>query len=573
MFQWFKRVLPVVTALALMTAPAFAASVLHRGNGAEPDTLDPNLAQGTWENHIIGDMIIGLYTEDVNGEPIYGAAVSHTVSDDGLVWTFKLRDMTWSDGAPVTADDFIYSWQRILNPQTAAQYASLIATEIKGGLDILEGRAGPEALGARAIAAKTLEITLTHPAPYLPQLLAHQTTFPIPKHVVEQFGRDWVKAGNYVTNGAYVLAEWVPNDYVHLVKNPLFYDADNVKIDEVYYYPTSDTSAALKRFRAGELDMQDGLTSQDIAWLKENMPGSLFLKPYLAVSYISMNTIRPPYTDVRVREALNLAFDRDTIATKVLQFEEPAAYGLTPPGTAGTNGAVMAFKDMPYEARVARAQELMREAGFGPDNRLKARFEIGPSPDNKRVGAAVQQMWKAIYVDIELQASESKVLYDLLREGDFDLAQAAWVGDYNDAKNFLFLYRTDSKDMNYGKWSNATFDQLMFDADQTADGTARAAILSRAEQIMLDDYAFIPNRFLNVRHVVQPWVKGYVTNMRDVNRTRWMSIDRPATGPEAAPSSAGGQPGGETALAEQSFWDWLMALICSWTGLFCSASS
>ena len=563
-----------VGAALLLSSICAEAVTLHRGNGAEPDSLDPDKAQGTWENHIIGDMLLGLYTEDAAGKAIYGAAESHKVSQDGLVWTFKLRDHTWSDGVPVTADDFITAWRRILDPAFHGQYASLLY-EFKNARDINEGRMKPEELAARAIDAKTIELTLDHPAPYLPQLLAHQTAFPVPKHVLDAKGDQWVKAGNYVSNGPYTLTAWSPNNYILLKKNPRFYDAANVQIDEIYYYPTSDTSAAFKRFRAGELDMQDGLSSQDIDFIKQNIPDTLHLNPNLSVSYIAINSSKPPLNDKRIREALSLAFDRDTMAEKILKFEEQAAYSFVPPGTAGYPGGVnLDFKPLSYEERVAKAKGLMEAAGYGPQNVLHLRFEIGTAPDNKRVGAAIQQMWRPIYVDVEPRGSESQVLYAQLRAGDFQVSQAAWVGDYNDAKNFLFLFRTDTKDMNYGRYSNPEFDRLMLQSDSMVDEVERGKVLAQAETIMLNDYACITNRFINGRHIVQTYVKGFVPNIRDVNRSRFLRVERPSGMTNSGPTAAG--PAGatdSTLQQEQSWWDWFTSLLCSWFGIACPTGS
>jgi oligopeptide transport system substrate-binding protein len=556
-------------ALVMLVASASAATVLRRGNNSEPDSIDPHFAQGTWENNIIGDMIIGLYTEDAQGKAIYGAAESHTVSPDGLVWTFTLRDHVWSDGTPVTADDFVYAWRRILS-EKGAQYASLLTNEFKNAKAINTGEAQPETLGARAIDAKTLELTLEHPAPYLPQLMTHYTTFPVPKHVVEKLGREWVKKGNYVGNGPYTLVEWRPNEYVKLTKNPRFWDAANVQVDEVYYEPTFDTSAALRRFRTGELDLQDGISSQDVDWIKANMRDSLHLQPYLGISYIAVNQTKPPLNDKRLREALSLAFDRDTIAYKVLKFEETPQYSLVPPGVAGyPGGSAFYFKDMPFDQRLAKAKELVQQAGYGPEKRLTLSFVTGNAPDNKRVSAAIQQMWKEIFIDIEISQQESKTVYALLRATDFQLAQAAWVADFDDAKNFLYLFRTDADEMNYGKYSNPEFDRLMVQSDQIADEVERGKILAAAEKIVLDDIGFISNRYLNTRHIVQPWVKGFVANLRDINRTRWLSVDRSGT-QQSAPS-AEVSPSDTTVAQEQSWGDWFASILCSWFGISCPA--
>src|SRR5262245_41228308 len=230
--------------------------VLRRGNGAEPASLDPHFSIGTWEDNIISDLIVGLTTADAAGKAIPGAATSWETSPDGKTWTFHLRDLQWSDGKPVTAGDFVYSWRRILDPKTAAPYASILYG-FKNAQAIGSGKMKPEELGARAIDDKTLELQLENPAPYLPELLMHTTSYPVPQQLVEAKGRDWTKPGSYIANGPYTLAEWVPNDHITLVKNPKFYDAANVKIDRVVYYPIADPDAGLKRFRAGELDTQD----------------------------------------------------------------------------------------------------------------------------------------------------------------------------------------------------------------------------------------------------------------------------------------------------------------------------
>src|SRR5438552_16143595 len=228
-------------------------NVLRRGNGAEVESLDPALADTSWEQWIISDMMMGLFTEDAKGNAIYGAAENAVVSSDGKIWTFTLRDSLWSDGTPVTADDFVYAWRRTLDPKTASKYGAILYA-FKNAKAVAEGTLAPSALGVRAEGPRTLILELEHPAPYLPELLAHNITYPVPRQLVEAKGTAWTQPGNYVSNGPYVLAERVPNDHVTLTKNPRFFDAGNVHIDRVVFYPTEDASGALKRFRAGELD-------------------------------------------------------------------------------------------------------------------------------------------------------------------------------------------------------------------------------------------------------------------------------------------------------------------------------
>jgi oligopeptide transport system substrate-binding protein len=502
--------------------------VLYRGNSAEPKSMDPHLIEGTWEVNIVGDMLMGLTTEDAQGKPIPGAAESWETSADGLTWTFHLADRQWSDGAPVTADDFVYAWRRILDPKTAAQYASLLYP-FKNAEGINAGKMKPDALGARSIDARTLEVDLEHPAPYLAELMTHQSTYPVPRHVVEAKGKDWTKPGNYVGNGPYRLVEWVPNDHVTLVKDPKFYDAANVHVDRVIFYPTSDYNAALKRFRAGELDTQDDLPASQIDWLRANMPEALGIGPYLGLSYIVVNQTRKPFDDVRVREALSLVYDRETIVNKLRRIGETPAYAIVPPGVANyPYGNTLSFRDMPQPERVKRAQALMREAGFGPDKPLKATYSIENSPDVRRIAAAAQQMWKEIYVDVDLVPSDLAINYLKLQNGDYEIGLAAWIADFNDARNFLFMLMTNNGGFNYGRYHNAEFDRLMEESDQERDPVKRGALMAQAEAIALKDFAWLPTRYRVTQNLVRPYVKGWVQNPKNFHRTRWISIDTAA---------------------------------------------
>jgi oligopeptide transport system substrate-binding protein len=501
---------------------------LNRGNGAEPKSLDPHHTEGTWEAAITGDLLTGLFTEDAEGKPMPGVAERMETSPDGKTWTFHLADHQWSDGMPVTADDFVYAWRRILDPKTAAQYASILYI-FKNAESINAGKMKPEDLGAKAIDAKTLQLELEHPAPYITELLTHQTTFPVPRHVVEAKGDSWTQAGNYVGNGAYTLAEWVPNDHVTLVKNPKFYDAENVKIDRVVFYPTTDADAALKRFRAGELDVQDPLPASQIDWLRANMPETLQIGPYLGLGYIVVNQTRKPFDDVRVREALNLAYDRETVSDKLIRLGQEPAYTFVPPGIANyPHGNALDFKPMPYSDRVKKAQDLMRQAGYGPQKPLSTTYSISTSPDARRIAAAVQQMWKQIYVNVELTPSEVQINYMKLQNGDYDIGGAGWIADYDDARNFLFLLMTNNGGFNYGRYKNAEFDKLMNQSDLEPDLKKRGELMAKAEAIALKDYAWIPTLNQVTSNLVRPYVKGWAANIKDIHRTRWLSIDTAA---------------------------------------------
>ena len=502
--------------------------VFNRGNAAEPASLDPHHTQGTWEFNIVGELIMGLTTEDAEAKPMPGAAERWETSEDGLVWTFYLRDHLWSDGQPVTAHDFIYAWRRILDPKTAAQYASFLYI-FKNAEAINGGKMPVEMLGAKAIGDKTLEVQLEHPAPYITELMMHQTAFPVPRHVVEAKGDAWTRPGSYVGNGPFTLTEWVPNDHVTIDKNPNYYDAAEVQVDRVVFYPTSDANAALKRFRAGEFDVQEAIPMDQIDWLRQNMPETLQLAPYLGLAYIVVNQSRKPFDDVRVREALNLGYDRETVTEKIIRFGEPPAYSFVPPTIANyPNRNSFDFKPLAYPDRVSRAQDLMRQAGYGPDKRLRTTYSIANTPDAKRVAAAAQQMWKQIYVDIELIQSEVAVNYMKLQTGDYDIGGAGWIADYNDAYNFLYLLMSNNGGFNYGRYRNAKFDELMAQSNQEPDAVKRGELMSEAEAIALKDHAWIPTRYLVTTNLVWPYVKGWVPNTRDFHRVRYVRIDEQA---------------------------------------------
>ena len=502
--------------------------VFNRGNGAEPASLDPHLVQGNWENNIVGDMLVGLVTENAKGEAVPGAAESWESSPDGLTWTFHLRDHQWSDGEPVTAGDFVFAWRRILDPKTAAPYSYYLHL-IKNAEAINTGNMPGTELGASAPDHKTLVVMLEHPAPYLVEYMTHGATFPVPRHVVEAKGDAWARAGNYVGNGAYTLVEWIPNDHVTLEKNPRFYDAVNVQVDRVVYYPTMDYTAALRRLRAGELDIQSRLPSREIDFLRANMADVLRISPMLSTEFLAINQTKKPFDDKRVREALNLALDRETITARIRKMDETPAYSFVPPSIANYPGAAgFSFKALSQADRVKRAQDLMRQAGYGPNNRLKTTYDIRSSaPDSLRDPAAIQSMWREIYVDADIRQNDTAVFYAKVQQGDFEIGGAGWVADFNDSTNFLDLLREGNAN-NYGRYKNPKFGAVLDQANLEVDLAKRGELLAQAEQIVLDDFALIPSYFGVSGGLARPYVKNWEPNPTDTHRTRWVTIDEQA---------------------------------------------
>jgi oligopeptide transport system substrate-binding protein len=507
-------------ALMLMTALAQAQTVLNRGNGAEPESLDPAFAGGAAEIDILGDMMVGLTTRNAAAKPVPGIAESWEVSSDGLTWTFHLRDARWSDGAPVTARDFVFAWRRLLDPRTASRTANML-WPVKNARNVSKGALPGTTLGVTAQGPHTLAVTLEHPTPYLPELLAHPAALPLPPAAQKD---GWTKPSTYVTDGPYLLKAWTPNDHVTLAKNPHFYDAAKLRIDTVTYWPTPDTQAALRRLRAGELDMQSPLPSAQLDWTRANMPGALHIVPSLALAYVVFNLHDPALKDGRVRRALNLVYDRDAVAHKVMKLGEAPAYSYVPPATANYRGGPhFDFAGVPYPARLAAARRLMQEAGYGPFNRLRLDYAVSANPDSRRLVAVFQAMARQVYVDVQIRVADYQITLRNMRQGQFQLAYATWLADFDDAATFLDLLRTGNPN-NYAGYGNPKFDAAMMAAEREADPQKRARLMQAAEKIALADNAWLAIRFLNQSEAVGPRVGGYVPNARLTNRSRWLWI-------------------------------------------------
>jgi oligopeptide transport system substrate-binding protein len=509
---------------------AFAAPVvLHRGNVAEPETLDPQRYQTSYTGYILDDLFMGLTTMDARGLPIPGAAEKWTVTPDGSIYTFKLRPgLVWSDGMKMTADDFVFGIRRALDPKSAAPFAN-IAMMIKNAAAVNAGKLKLDQLGVRAIDAQTVEIALEKPAPVLLLVLAQPFLAPAPQHAMAKFGSDWTKPGKLVSNGPYVAVEWRANDHVKLIKNPRFYDAANVQIDEVYFYPTADDAAALKRFRAGELDANGRYSPSDYPWLKAHMPDAARIAPASWYTCIEFNYRHKQWQDVRVRRALALAIDREGLTDRLLKTGELPGYGIVPPVVPGYTGATLDFKGKPMADRQAEARRLLTAAGYSETHPLTFVFRHRAGTSNRRVAIALAQMWSSIGVKAELQQDDTAIHYAALRAGDFEVADRgpSW---FTDPEYFLDGYLTDSSG-NYASYSNATFDKLMSEAKLTADPARRLAAFAKAEGEILRDVATAP-LFFNVNtDLVAPYVKGFEPSATGDHPTRFLRIDRASAAP------------------------------------------
>lgn len=514
-------------AAILFAASAAAEVVYHRGNSGEPNSLDPHRSSATWESHIIRDLFLGLVVHDGAGKVIPGAAESWEMSADGRRWRFRIRDgLLWSDGMPVTAHDFVFSFRRLVDPATGAEYASNLHI-LENGREINAGEMPTERLGVAALDDRTLELRLHTPVPYLLQLLTHVSTYAVPRHVVEREGANWVRPGAMVSNGAYVLSEWRPQTFVRLDRNPLFYDRDAVQIDRVYFYPIEDDNTALKRFRAGEIDSHDRFPARQYAWLKSRMADRVRVAPWLGVYYYAFNSAKAPFDDRRVRRALAMTIPREAITEKLLGYGVIPAWSFVPPGVDHyEKGAQADFAAWSEDERFAAARALLKDAGYGPDNPLEVTLSYNTDREHKKVALAVAHAWKKLGVVTRLFNVEAKVHFNNLKTADFEVARAGWIADYNDAENFLFLMASSTGRLNYGQFRNAEYDRLMGQASRTLDLDRRAELLHRAEAVAMDEQPITPIFFYVSRNLVQPWVKGWTDNIVDVHPTRFLRIER-----------------------------------------------
>jgi len=516
--------LGLLTLCCSLSLSAYSATInIH--NGADPASLDPHKISGDWENRIAGDIFEGLVTEDKGAEAIPGQAESWSLSDDQLVYTFTLREgIQWTDGKPVTANDFVFAFQRLMNPETAAKY-SYLQYPIKNAEDINGGKITDiSSLGVVAVDDRTLEITLEQPTPYFITALTHYTAYPLPQHVIEDKGDDWVKIENIVTNGPYKPPDWVPGSHVTTVKNDKHYDAANIKIEGAKFFVLEDESAALKRFRAGEFDILTNFPTDQYEWLQENLPGQAKVAPFAGLYYYVINNQQAPFDNADVRKALSMSINREVIGPQILGTGEIPAYSWVPPGMANYGEpATVDWKDLPYGDKVAEAKALLEGAGFTADNPLELQLRYNTNENHKRIAVAIASMWKPLGVTVELYNTETKVHYDELQKGIVEVGRAGWLADYNDADNFLNLLKS-SIDFNYGRYANAEFDALLDKANETSDAQERSGILHQAEQIALDETASIPIYYYLSRNVVSPKVSGFENNAFDIHRTRWLEL-------------------------------------------------
>jgi oligopeptide transport system substrate-binding protein len=527
---------------ALLPSLANAQMVYNRGNSGEPSTLDPHKMSTVQESHIGRDLFEGLLQYDVHGHAIPGAAESWTVSPDGKVYTFKIREnAAWSNGDPLVADDFVFAFRRMVDPRSASRYASILypiqgAEEVHTApVDETTAKKQNKAfvpidellskLGARVIDKKTLEVTLRAPTPYFTEMLTHQAAFPLHKPSIDKYGTEWVKPGNLVSNGAYIVTEFVPKDHITLVKNKNYYDANKVKIDQVNYIPIEDRNSALKRFEAGEIDNYDQFPPEQMTHIRNDLKGLYFMGPYLGIYYYAIRTDKPPFNNPKLRRALSLAVDREYLAEKIFNGTYTPAYSLAPPGINGYQPAFADYKNMSQIDRDDEARKIMQDLGYSKDKPLKLEIRYNTGEEHKACAIAIADMYKNIFVETTMINTDGKTHYSYLQEkGDYDLARAGWIADFKDPQTFLAVVQTGDGN-NYSQFSNAELDGWLHKAETEVDGAKRFEDLTKAEEVAMRETPVIVLQYYNYHNLVAKKLIGFEQNIMDVHPTKWMSID------------------------------------------------
>ncbi|NOX51535.1 MAG: peptide ABC transporter substrate-binding protein [Gammaproteobacteria bacterium] len=509
--------------IALASFAPFAhgadAPILHIGNTGEPETLDPHRYNLRLEETLLNDLFLGLTTFSAAGELIPGAALSWSTSDDGLVWTFNLRhDLKWSDGRKLTAEDFVYSFRRLQAPETAASLAYFMYM-LKNAAAINAGRKPIEDLGVSAPGPHTLVLELGQPYPYLLERLLYPTAFPVPRHVIEAHGSAWTKPQNWVSNGAYTLHNWRPQANISMRRNLHFFEPGS--IEEVRYHPVVNDQSAYNRFRNKELHAIATFPSSEIDRVKQQYGNALHISDLLSMMYLVFNTQHPHLQDKRVRQALSLAIDQQILATRILRNGNKPAFSFAPSFISNYHPSPLSHATQTRSERIIEAKRLLNDAGFNSNHPLTLTLRHVNTLEGKKLNLAISGMWREIGVHTQLLQADLRNHFSELRQGNFDVAWAGWIGE-NNPEHYLSLLRSDIGNVNYGRFKSEAFDNIMRLAQQQATIQQRNKLLSQAEHVMLSQHPVVPLYTVAVRRLVDPNLTGWHDNPRDIHQVRYL---------------------------------------------------
>ena len=472
--------------------------------GPDPETIDPALNSAVDGGNMLLHSFECLLAVDQNGQLAPGQAESWETSEDGLTWTFHLRDgLKWSDGSDLTANDFVYSWKRVCDPMVAAPYAETVLSMVEGYDKAIEGDL--DALQVAATDNNTLVVTLSAPCSYFGSLAAFATLSPVQQATVEANGDAWAtKAETYISNGPFYVSDWVPGSYIMMTKNPYYWNADAIKLDGIKWNLIEDSNAAYSAYQTGEVLMiKDGPT-EEIPSLKEN--ADFYVDPIIGTYYLSMNIDREPFNNADVRKALSLAIDRDYVANTLMQGTYSPAGNFMGPGWIDTDGKQ--FKDNAnggkeyidttnYEADLEEAKQLLADAGYPNGEGFPTiTYSTNDAGYHKVVAEYLQQAWAELGIDLQVDIVEWASFTPMRRNGDYDVARNGWVGDYSDPSNMLDLFYSTNGN-NDGKFNNADYDAAMELSRTTLDAAERSTALHNAEDILMEEAGCIPVAYYN----------------------------------------------------------------------------
>jgi len=509
---------------------AMKEGILILANGAEPETMDPQLATGSPEHHIFDALFEGLVaTTPENPDANGPGAATHWETSDFITWTFHLRkDGKWSDGTPLTAQDFLFSFERILTPKLGADYAPMLypmlnAEEFNKGevKDFAE-------VGAKALDDHTLQIILKGPAPYLPSMLKHYSWHPVPRHVIEGFGKmsdrdtKWTRVGNLVGNGPFKLKEWRYTHSITVDRNPHYWDASTVKLNEIQFIPIVSDATEERAFRDGQVHATNSMPLAKIDYYRKHEPEVFHEDPLLGTYFYRINVTKPPFNDKRVRRALALTVDRETLIKNVLRAGQKPAIGFTPPGAGEGYETPGLLKFDPDEAR-----RLLTEAGF-PNGKGFPKFDIliNTLESHRTIGEAIQEMWKKhLNIPAGVLNQDWGVYLESQRTLDFQICRAGWIGDYLDPYTFLSIWQTGDGNNNTG-WSNTHYDELMQSSLREGDTAKRMTLLAEAENLLLDELPMIPIYWYVRNHLTRTEVKGLKSSVLEHRCYKGVSLKK-----------------------------------------------
>ncbi|CAM3960022.1 Periplasmic oligopeptide-binding protein precursor [Vibrio aerogenes CECT 7868] len=483
---------------------------LVRGNGSEVASIDPHKVEGVPESHVIRDVLEGLVNSDAEGNIVPGVAESWETKDN-KTFTFHLRkDAKWSNGDPVTAEDFVYSFERVVDPATASPYSWYMEiANIVNASDIIAGKKDKSTLGVKAIDAYTFQVTLDKPTSYFVKMMAHTTVKPVHRATVEKWGSKWTRPEHFVGNGAYVPDTWVVNERLVLKRNPKYWDNAHTVINKVTFLPIESQVSEMNRFLAGEMDFTYEIPVEHFKRLKKEHPESVSVTGNLCSYYYDFNNKQKPFDDVRVRKALSYAIDRDIIAKAIMGQGEKPAYFFTPEIIAGFTPVMPAYGKMTQKERNKKAKELLAEAGYSKQNPLNFTLIYNTSDNHKKVATAIQSMWKrTLGVNIQLENQEWKTFITKRREGDYQVARDGWCGDYNEASTFLSLMQSNNTSNN-AKYNSKEYDETMDQAILSSSDAERNKLYEHAEELLTRDMPIAPIYQYVKSRLLSPRVGGY----------------------------------------------------------------